>query len=134
MALRVLHLRQPDVQWCEPPVRGNFTDHEIPDLAIAGRSPERLVVAVIVGPIHGGSRMLWQSWSVGGEGLDAACALNARLFPEDLELPPEMDARRSLEAKAARGRGVKGLKLEAPPCDVFHLYWDPAAEGISWWR
>ena len=133
MALRVLHLRHPDVQWHEPPIRADFTDDRIADLAIAGVSPERLVVALIIGPVDGGSRTIALSWNVGGEGLDAACARNARLVVEELELPPEMDARRSLEAKAARSRGVKGLKLEVPPCDVFHLYWDPPG-GISWWR
>jgi hypothetical protein len=134
MALRVLHLSQPDVQWHEPPVRADFTDDQISDLAIAGASPERVVVVLIVGPVDSGSRMLWQSWNVGGEGLDAECARNAQLLLEELELPLEMDAKRSLEAKTARSRGVKGLKLVAPPCDVFHLYWDPDAGGISWWR
>src|SRR2546426_4714528 len=119
MALRVLRLRQPDVLWHEPPVRGDFTDDQISDLAIAGVSPQRLMVVLIVGPVDSESRMVWQSWNIGCEGVDAACARSARLVLEELELPPEMDARRSLEASAARSRGVKGLKLEVPPCDVF---------------
>src|SRR5258708_460235 len=56
MALRVLHLRHPDVQWHEPPIRADFTDDRIADLAIAGVSPERLVVALIIGPVDTGSR------------------------------------------------------------------------------
>lgn len=135
LALRVLQLRHPEVVWRGPELQAELTDDGITDLAVVGTDPETLVVALIVGPVDGDSRLVRVGWRVGGsEGLDPTCARAATLTLEELDFARELDAAGALEAEAARGRGVKGLCLGAPPCDVFHLYWDKAARSLSWWR
>ncbi len=135
LALRVLHLRDPEIAWSGPPLHAELTDDGITDLAVVGTDAETVVVALIVGPVDGDSRLVRVGWRVGGgDGLDPKCARDVTLTLEELDVAREVDAAVALETEAARRRGVKGLCLTAPPCDVFHLCWDKAARSLSWWR
>lgn len=129
MALRVLRLRLPEIAWVEPPVHADLTGNGISDLAIVGKSTQSLVVAVIIGPIDSGSKMLWLSFPIGDpDFVNAACAAKASLAVEDVVLPANLD-----DAKPTRAR-PKGLRLELPPCDVLHLFWRADSTGFAWWR
>jgi hypothetical protein len=129
IALRVLQLRRPETVWRKPPLRADFTGDGIPDLAIVGSTKQSLVVALIIGPINGGSEVVTLSWGVGeASDIKAACAARAQVVIEDVSLPVALEDARPREARA------KGLRLEAPPCDVFHLYWDAGTTSLGWWR
>ena len=65
VALRVLDLRAPLVEWHRPALRADVTGDGVPDLAVAGHGSGLFEVAVIQGPAVGGSRMVRVSWKVG---------------------------------------------------------------------
>jgi hypothetical protein len=99
--------------------RADFTGDGLPDLAIVGSNTQSLVVAIIIGPINGGSKIALLSWPIGEPwGVAAACAAKASVAVEDVALPAYLEDSKPREARA------KGLRLEIRPCDVFHLYWN----------
>lgn len=50
LALRVLRLRHPEVNWRGAPLQAELTGDGSADLAVVGTDPETLIVALIVWP------------------------------------------------------------------------------------
>jgi hypothetical protein len=127
-ALQLLRAIRPEVKWRRPVVRGEFTRRGTVDSAVLGVSETMIVVTTVVGPVQADSETVSASWRLEENGIEAHCSKRAALAAEPISIPPEFDDGRR------RPDGLRGLRLQLPPCATLHLYWNPEARLFNWWQ
>jgi quercetin dioxygenase-like cupin family protein len=148
-AATLLGQRFPEAEWsAENSASAELDGDGAEDVALVGRAGVDVWVGIASGPLGEASRRWTLRFPVDGKRQDGLCDGNVTLTTEPLELPaaelgcgPQVATdkcremrERSDRLKALAGKGAKGLRLESPGCDAFHLYWDPAGANYRWWR
>ena len=148
-AAELLWQRFPEAKWGpDPYASADFDADGTEDLVLVGRAGEDVVIGMLAGPVGKDSRRWMMRFPVAPNRQDALCGTQVTLAPEMPGLPlAEMgcgvdsndDRCRGLKERNTRlqslaGKGGRGVKLEDPKCDAFHIYWDGAEQKLRWWR
>ncbi len=123
----------PTAAWSgERALVADFTFDGVPDVALLGVATDGVMVAVIVGPISPGSRVLSVRFAADPNSQGGICGSprEARIEVESPAIADECaagDAACSALAKHLRAvgrKGGKGLALMNDECDRFHIVFD----------
>lgn len=126
-ALDAARQYDPAVQWSAQSVLEADLDQDgRADYALLGHRKDRVVVAVVRGPLAPGTPVWTLEFPVKGGGEDALCSADAKIAVEPL----------GDETKTRRGGGGQGvgLNLHDDKCDAFHIFWNPEKKKLEWWR
>lgn len=131
------HVQQkyPEVKWDKKSIKkADINCDGKQDFALLGKEGGNVMVAVIVGPLSEGSKILISQLRVGKQSQDSLCVPRARLTLED----QDYDASEIYDGQSIpgfrRSMTCKGINVADGECDSFHYFWNHDLKTLQWWR
>lgn len=104
------------------------------DAAVLGKEGEKVVVAVIRGPLDKESKIHLTRLLVGKHSQDSLCGRRARLSIEDQDYDPSEIFDGEPLSGFRRSKTCKGINVSDGECDSFHFFWNHELKTLQWWR
>jgi hypothetical protein len=130
-AVAAVKRTHPQIKWDEASLtKVNLRGTRAQAAAILGNYKDRLLVAVIPGPIVRSTKPHLMEFSIGPSVQAAVCEAPARIAVTPLECSPVDE----LLAGCRMSKGAQSLEIYGGECDPIYIYWDHKLRRPRWWR